>query len=172
MTDVRDYLHYFQTLSQEHILIKDFFVMDINEPLAAMRDSIQYPALILNTLSGRISASNHDNILDEVKGGFLIIDRLANVDDFAAEMLLLQNMKQIGTDIISRMNYDLIKCEPRAQKAIVGFSLNSVSYNMLDGIFDNCFGFLFTFRILTKTDFVYNASKWNSVQSNTNGFQY
>ncbi|MCX6267038.1 MAG: hypothetical protein NTW16_06735 [Bacteroidetes bacterium] len=160
MTDVRAYLHYFQGLAIEHVQINDFFVMDINEPLAALRGEMKFPALIMNTLSGHFVAPNRDNILDEVKAGFLIIDRLDNVDDFSSEMLLLQNMKQIGTDIIARMNRDLIKCEPSAIKAFHGFHFSSVSYQMIDGIFDNCFGFLFTFKVFSKMNLDYDPLKW------------
>lgn len=172
MTDVRAYLHYFQQLAQQHVAINSFFVMDINEPLAAMRNNIKFPSLIMNTITGSFAASNHDNTIDDVTGGFLILGQLANMDDFAAEMLLLEQMKQIGTDIISRMNYDLIKCEPRAQKAIVGFSLKSVSYEMAEGIFTNCFGFFFTFRLNSPVDLSYNAAKWSLQRPAMDGYQY
>ncbi len=172
MTDVRAYLHYFQQLAQQHVAINSFFVMDVNEPLGAMRDKIKYPSLIMNTLSGSYAAPNHDNTLDDVTGGFLILGRLANIDDFAGEMLLLEQMKQIGTDIISRMNYDLRKCELRASKAIVGFSINSVSYQMADGIFDNCFGFFFTFKLISPVDLCYNAAKWSLVRPPLGDYQY
>lgn len=172
MTDVRAYLHYFQTLASEHVEIKDFYVMDINEPLQALRGSMKFPALIMNTLSGNFVAPNHDNILDEVKGSFLILDHLDNIDDFSGEMLLLQHMKQIGQAIISRMNYDLVKCEPRATKAILGFHISSVSYEMVDGIFDNCFGFLFTYRFFNKLDLSYNSLQWSILKPHVEGYQY
>jgi hypothetical protein len=134
--------------------------MDINEPLAALRSGMQLPALIMNTVTGNFNASNLDNVLDEIKGGFLIIGQLQNVDDFAAEMTILENMKQIGIDIISKMNYDMLRCEPRAQKAIIGFNLNSVSYQMVDAMFDNCFGFFFSFKLYGNLDLKYDPLKW------------
>ncbi|MCX6305533.1 MAG: hypothetical protein NT040_11245 [Bacteroidetes bacterium] len=172
MTDVRAYLHYFQVLAQQNKEIKDFYVMDINEPLQALRDKIQYPALIMTSLSGSFTASNLDNILDETKGGFMVIGRLDQVDDFSGEMLLLQQMKQIGQQVISRMQHDMIKCEPRATKAILGFQIHSVSYQMLDGIFDNCFGFLYSFRIYSALDLSYNPLQWDAGQPFDQGFTY
>jgi hypothetical protein len=160
MTDIKAYLDYFQILALQHVDIKSYYVMDINEPLAALRSEMQFPALIMNTVSGNFTASNLDNVLDEIKGGFLIIGRLTNIDDFSGEMLLLEQMKRIGTDIVSRMNHDLMKCEPRSQKAILGFRLGTVSYQMVDAIFDNCFGFLFSFRMVSKIDIDYNPTKW------------
>ena len=172
MTDLRSYLHYFQNLAFEHIDINDFYVMDIGEPLSAMRGTIKFPSLIMNTISGNFSASNLDNTLDDVTAGFLILGHLDNIDDFSGEMLLLQQMKQIGTDIIARMNHDLMKYEPMAQKAIHGFHLNSVSYQMVDGIFDNCFGFLFTFRVTSSADMTYDTAKWQKTKPVYNGFLY
>jgi hypothetical protein len=58
----------------------------------------EYPALILTSLSGNFEASNLDNILDSVNGGFLIISHLDQIDDFSEEMQLVSRMKQIGTD--------------------------------------------------------------------------
>jgi len=172
MTDVRAYLHYFQTLAHEHKDINDFYVMDINEPLQALRGSMNFPALIMNTVDGKFIAPNLDNLLDETRGSFLILGHLENIDDFSAEMLLLQNMKQIGQSIIARMNYDMLKCEPRIYKAFTGFNLNSVSYQMVDGIFDNCFGFLFSFRMYSPIDLSFNVLQWDIDKPFNEGYRY
>ena len=78
---------------------------------------------------------------------FLIIGHLDQIDDFSGELFLLAEMKQIGTDIIARMLHDTLKCDPLTMKAISGFNINSVSYEMLGPVFDNDFGFLFSFKI-------------------------
>ena len=160
MTDINSYVEYFRTLAREHKEINDFYMMDINEPLDALRSNIKYPALILTSLSGNFEASNLDNILDSVNGGFMILGHLAQVDDFSSEMQLVSKMKQIGTDIISRMLHDYLKCEPLALKAIPGFNINSVSYEMLGPVFDNDFGMLFSFKIQDCLDLEYNPEKW------------
>ena len=78
MTDLRSYLHYFQNLAFEHIDINDFYVMDIGEPLSAMRGTIKFPSLIMNTISGNFSASNLDNTLDDVLDSTL--DKLGKIE--------------------------------------------------------------------------------------------
>ena len=147
MTDINNYVEYFRTIAREHKEINDFYMMDINEPLDALRSNIKYPAVILTSLSGNFEASNLDNILDLINGGFLIIGHLDQIDDFSGEMQLVSKMKQIGTDIIARMLYDHLKCEPLALKAIPGFNINTVSYEMLGPIFDNDFGVLYSFKL-------------------------
>ena len=146
MTDINSYVEYFRTLAREHKEINDFYMMDINEPLSAMRSNIKYPALILTSLSGNFEASNLDNILDVVNGGFLVIGHMEQIDDFSGEMQLVSKMKQIGTDIIARMLHDYMKCELVTLKAIPGFKINSVSYEMLGPVFDNDYGLLYSFN--------------------------
>jgi len=162
MTDINSYVEYFRTIAREHKEIKDFYMMDINEPLDALRSSIKYPALILTSLSGNFEASNLDNILDLIHGGFLIIGHLDQIDDFSGEMQLVSKMKQIGSDIIARMLHDYLKCEPLALKAIPGFKINSVSYEMLGPVFDNDFGIMYSFKFRDCLDLEYNPSKWEN----------
>ncbi len=160
MTDINSYVEYFRTLAGEHIDIKDFYMMDINEPLDALRSNIKYPALILTTLSGNLEAPNLDDILDFINGGFLIIDHLDQVDDFSGELIILHNMKSIGIDIISRMLYDHQKCELLSIKAIPGFNVNNVSHEMLGPVFDNDYGVMFSFKLQDCIDLDYHSEKW------------
>ena len=160
MTDINSYVEYFRTLAREHKEINDFYMMDINESLDALRSSIKYPALILTSLSGNFEASNLDNILDLINGGFLIIGHLDQIDDFSAEMQLVSKMKQIGIDIISRMLYDNQKCESIALKALPGFHINSVSNEMLGPVFDNDYGMMYSFKLQDCVDLEFDHSKW------------
>jgi hypothetical protein len=160
MTDINSYVEYFRNIAAEHKEINDFYMMDINEPLAALRSNIKYPALILTSLSGNFEASNLDNILDLINGGFLIIGHLDQIDDFSGEMQLVSKMKQIGIDIIARMLHDYLKYEPLALKAIPGFNINSVNYEMLGPVFDNDYGVMFSFKILENCDLELIPSRW------------
>jgi hypothetical protein len=161
MTGINSYVEYFRKIATEHKEINDFYMMDINEPLAALRSNIKYPALILTSLSGNFEASNLDNILDSVNAGFLIIGHLDQIDDFSGEMQLLSKMKQIGRDIIARMLEDHLKCELLALKAIPGFHINSVSYEMLGPVFDNDFGVMYSFKLLDCVGLEFDSTKWN-----------
>ena len=160
MTDINSYVEYFRTIASEHKEINDFYMMDINEPLAALRSIIKYPALILTSLSGNFEASNLDNILDSINAGFLIIGHLYQIDDFSGELLVLARMKQIGTDIIARMQYDHMKCELLTVKAIPGFNINSVGYEMLGPVFDNDYGVMYSFKLLDCVGLEFDVSKW------------
>lgn len=160
MTDINSYVEYFRTLAREHKEINDFYMMDINEILDGLRSTVQYPALILENLSGSYFASNLDNPLEVINGGFLIIGHLKNPDDFPGEMLLIDFMKTIGHQVIARMLYDHLNCELLAEKAIPGFDVNSVTFEVIGPIFDNDYGLLYTYKFQRFIDFSNNSVVW------------
>jgi hypothetical protein len=69
-------------------------------------------------------------------------------------------MKQIGTDIISRMLHDNLKCELLAMKTIPGFNINTVTYEMLGPVFDNDYGVMFSFKLQDCLNLEYYPEKW------------
>lgn len=146
MADISSYIEYFRRIADEHKDIKGFYMMDINEILDGLRSTVKYPALILENLSGSYMASNLDNPLEVINGGFLIIDHLPNPDDFQGEMVLIDRMKEIGHQVIGRMLNDKMKCEPLAEKAIPGFDLNTVSFEVVGPVFDSDFGVTYSFK--------------------------
>ncbi|MCX6250587.1 MAG: hypothetical protein NTX61_07540 [Bacteroidetes bacterium] len=160
MADISSYIEYFRQLSIEHKEINGFYMMDINEILDGLRSTVQFPALILENLSGSYMASNLDNPLEVINGGFLIIDHLKNPDYFQGEMALIDRMKEIGHQVIARMLHDHLKCEPLAEKAIPGFDINSVIFGVIGPVFDNDYGCLFSIKIFDTIDLEHNPLKW------------
>ena len=148
MADISSYIEYFRKITTEHKEINGFYMMDINEILDGLRSTVKYPALILENLSGSYLASNLDNPLEVINGGFLIVDHLPNPDDFQGEVVIIDRMKQIGHQVIVRMLHDKMKCEPLAEKAIPGFDLNTVNYEVIGPIFDFSFGITFSFNFV------------------------
>lgn len=146
MGSISSYIEYFRKIATEHKDINGFYMMDINEILDGLRSTVKYPALILENLSGSYMASNLDNPLEVINGGFLIIDHLQNPDDFQGEVAIIDRMKQIGHQVIARMLQDKMKCEPLAEKAIPGFDLNTVTFEVVGPVFDDDFGLLFSLK--------------------------
>ena len=60
-------------------------------------------------------------------------------------------MKRIGTQIIKTMLADYLACQPLAMKAIPGFDINSVSYELMGPVFDNDFGVVFSYMVMDIT---------------------
>jgi hypothetical protein len=160
MADISSYIEYFRKLASEHKEINGFYMMDINEILEGLRSTVKYPALILENLSGNYMASNLDNPLEVINGGFLIIDHLPNPDDFQGEMVLIDRMKQIGHQVIARILHDHLKCELLTEKAIPGFDLNTVTFEVVGPVFDNDFGVFFSFKLHKDILLEYDFRLW------------
>jgi len=160
MADISSYIDYFRRIAAEHKEINGFYMMDINEILDGLRSTVKYPALILENISGGYMASNLDNPLEVINGGFLILDHLPNPDDFQGEVVIIDRMKQIGHQVIARILYDKMKCELLAEKAIPGFDLNSVTFEVIGPVFDNDFGVIYTFKLIDCLCLEYNSITW------------
>lgn len=155
MNNIDSYILYFKQIASSHKSIKGFYMMDINEVYDSLRSKIEYPALILPSLQGNFYAKNYDNKLDNINGGFMIIDHCNDVGDYPKEMEIIANTKKIGQQIIAKMLYDVEKCETLASKALPGFDVNSVKYKMHGPVFDNDFGVLFEFQMQDVVDLEY-----------------
>jgi hypothetical protein len=162
MADISSYIEYFRKIASEHKDINGFYMMDINEILDGLRSTVKYPALILENLSGSYMASNLDNPLEVINGGFLIIDHLKNPDDFQGEVIIIDRMKEIGHQVVARMLYDKMKCEPLAEKATPGFDVNTVTFEVIGPVFECDFGTLFSYKFMKLSDFEFNNEVWIS----------
>ncbi len=162
MADISSYIEYFRQIATEHKEINGFYMMDINEILDGLRSTVRYPALILENLSGSYMASNLDNPLEVINGGFLIIDHLPNPDDFQGEVAIIDQMKLIGQQVIARMLHDKMKCEPLTEKAIPGFDINTVTFEVVGPLFNNDFGVIMNFRIIDLVDLFINELLWEN----------
>jgi hypothetical protein len=160
MADISSYIEYFRRIATEHKEINGFYMMDINEILDGLRSTVKYPALILENLSGSYMASNLDNPLEVINGGYLIIDHLPNPDDFQREVFLIDRMKRIGNQVIARMLHDHLKCELLTSKSIPGFDVNTVTFEVMGPVFDNDFGILYSFKLEDLLDLEYQEEMW------------
>jgi hypothetical protein len=162
MADISSYIEYFRRLAAEHKDINGFYMMDINEILNGLRLTVKYPALILENISGSYLASNLDNPLEVINGGFLILDHLPNPDDFQGEVVIIERMKQIGHQVIARMLNDHLKCELLTEKAITGFDVNLVNFEAVGPVFDNDYGMIFSFKMQDFLNISHDLDLWNN----------
>ncbi len=59
--------------------------------------------------------------------------------------------KAILTQSQNSLLADYLSCQPQAVKAIPGFDINSVSYELMGPVFDNDFGVVFSYTIIGLT---------------------
>ena len=131
--------------------------MDINEVLGDLRQGMQYPALILNSVNGFLSENlSADNTQNLVKAGFMVIDHADSLDDFTREMQILGETFDWSMDILTRIKNDAA-CGDFIRK----FDVNSIKFEMLGPVFDNDYGFMFTFDLrFFVSDLSYKPDQW------------
>lgn len=166
MSHISSYIEYFKKIASEHKQIlhsateKHFFMMDINEFTGDIPYSARYPALLLLQLSGRFVDDNRDNALNELTGGFMVVDHCKKLNDYAREMEIMDESFRIGNEIIARINHDVLKCEALALKAVPGFETSKVGWEQYGPVFTNHFGTLFKFPVIKSLELDYDESKW------------
>ena len=155
--NVAEYLQYFRNIAALHPSIKGFYTMDINEVLGDLRQGMQYPALVLNSVNGSLSENlSSENTQNLVKAGFMVIDHMDSVDDFKREMQILGDTFEWSMEILSKLKKDA-SCGSFIKK----FDVNSIKFEMLGPVFDNDFGFMFTFDLrFFASDLSYKPDQW------------
>ena len=157
--NVTEYLQYYRSIAALHPSINGFYTMDINEVLGDLRSGMKYPALILNSVNGFLSRNlSADNTQNLVKAGFMVIDHVDSVDDFQKEMQILGDTFDTCIDILTKLLKDA-QCGTFIRK----LDVDSIKYEMLGPVFDNDFGFMFTFDLrFFVSDLSYKPDRWLS----------
>ena len=155
--NVAEYLQYFRNTAALHPSLKGFYTMDINEVLGDLRQGMKYPALVLNSVNGFLSENlSSENTQNLVRAGFMVIDHADSLEDFHREMQILGDTFEWSMDILSKLKKDAA-CGTFIKK----FDVNSIKFEMLGPVFDNDFGFMFTFDLrFFVSDLAYHADLW------------
>jgi hypothetical protein len=155
--NITNYIGYFKDIAGRHKDIQGFYIMDINELEGDVRSKLQYPALVLTALTGDIAAGNDDNILNNLKNGFIILQHVNELNDYKAEMDAMASSFQIGLQVISKIRHDVQTCS----NDLADIDMNSIKYEMMGPVYDNDWGVMFTSDIFYQvSDLVYNAAIW------------
>lgn len=156
-----DYISYFENIARRHKSIlhtdsaKHFYRMDIDEVLTGLRTDIRYKVLILENHEGKFTDQLSDNIYEIQSGAFLVLDNLAKNGDYNAIATIQDACYQIGLDIYSWIKKD------KAARVLPGIDINSFAYQKVGPLFDNAYGYRFTFNISKANGLAFDASKWN-----------
>ena len=86
----------------------------------------------------------------------MVIDHADSVDDFTREMQILGDTFEWSMQILSKLKNDAA-CGEFIRK----FDVNSIKFEMLGPVFDNDYGFMFTFDLrFFVSDLSYKPDQW------------
>ena len=168
MVNTNEYISYFRTIATNNKAIahtnteKHFYRIDISEVLEALRSDINYPALLLENHSGQIIDALSDNPKDSVNFGFAVVKAVDNrTDNYTDVENALSACHDICRQIISKMWKDA----KRQDTIVQSIDLNTVTYEKVGPVFDNCYGYRVSGSIIAKADIYFNTAEWNNEQN-------
>jgi hypothetical protein len=137
---------------------KRFTRINIEEVFSGLRSSLDLNnfCLCLESFEGSLGANNYDQVFDNNIGAFMIVKN-CRVDDFVQETQICDQAKQIGLKVVAKMAYDAERRQRGlAPVALKNFDIASVQYEKIGPLFDNCFGYRFTFLTYDSLSLVHN----------------
>ena len=162
--DFAPYSAYFESLAKRLVDIGHtnarpkfcrFNIEEVIDGLATDLDTTT-PVLLLESFEGRFFDNGSDQAFDEQAGAFLIMQQ-AGASDFAAQNAIIDRAKRIGRKMIARLRKDSRRQVPGA---LSQFDLSKVEYQKVGPVFDNCYGYRFTFSWEEPTALVVDEADW------------
>lgn len=160
----RSYLQYLEALATSHVDLRHgeagkiaYIGTDTTE-FDANAANIEGFLLHALPLRGQLSSNgSFGGMRDRVFGGFLILGPInSHAQDFAAHTETFDKAKEIGMDVLQRIQHDLRK----GVNSWDDFDANLARYDQT-GIYHNAFaGYSFDFPISERCAAQYDESKW------------
>ena len=158
---------YFEKLSTEHKAVAhsnksrhffrsiDHFLNDDSNNLS------NFPAVVMDSLEGKITGQNSDNKTDLMQSGVMFIKKITDSDDDAGIDLVHREMKALALSFVARMERDAQMCETRDSKFLQLFDPLTVKYRIYGPVFDQCYGVHIAFTCGHIAAISFNDGEWN-----------
>ncbi len=131
-------------------------ISQLEELLANLPDASSPALLVENNEQGRLADPGpSDNFLDIPYFAFYIIEK-APFNDFDHIEEIKANTKAIGLKIFARMLHD----RRHVRNGLIMLKFDSVPYQSIGPIGDNCFGTMFSFTVMNVVDTRYTPLDW------------
>ena len=131
-----------------------FCRFDLEELTAQLRQDIDTSqfCLLMETPTGKLLDNGGDGFFDDQALAFWVIRQVPQ-NDFAQERLTLSLARQHGRNIVLKCRAEMPGLEP--------LSLSSVEYDKVGPIFNNCYGYRYSFVQPDQLDPRLDPADWN-----------
>lgn len=156
-----EYVSYLRGLAESHVDIlhtpaePHFFRINIEDALDRIT-ALRSPMVILESFEGSFTGPNDDQLYDQLRCGFMILETVKQ-GDHAAQDLVLKRTRALMRDFISKMRNDK-KC--RTQPWLQHLKVNSVRYYKVGPLMVDKYGWLCEFSVDTPLNLSLNPAKW------------
>lgn len=146
-------------IADAYIGINGFYRFNWNEINGRFRDGIGMPTLLLESHSSELeSASQQKSNFNSRRISFMLLDFAGQVNDFARQEQVLDNLENVALDIIS---YCILQNKTPSSWLFGKFDINSVTMEKVGPIFDNMYGWNILYTLKNHEDMKYDVDKWN-----------
>jgi len=159
-----DLISYFKNIATIHKSIshteqeKHFFRMELDEVLAGInRSDVNYPMLILEGYSFHFIDNRSDNLLKKRSGAFILLDHVSDQSDMDAIHETWDQLEEIGTEIIIKINADK---RSREMPVVRHMEFNETEGTLIRNSIGNDVGIRFTYSITSPTPAIINQLNW------------
>lgn len=115
-------------------------------------NALNYPALLMEPLSGRYTDNREDNPLNIVRGGFSVLIP-AEDNDSDKITAAIDKAFEIGAKFIAKINED-------QDSALPDFDPDKVEWEEVGPLLSGAYGVLFTFPITRAANLQVDSSDW------------
>lgn len=168
MITFTSYIEFFRNLTEKHVDMvptgthKTFFRTNLDEIIGAMRSSIDADkyVMVLESYEHTSKDLHSDNHLREYTGAFMIIRRVAQLDDFDTQDTVLNKCEEIAIEISKRVYADSLDYDNRT---FTNIELNDFTFQKVGPLYNNWFGFRCQFNFSDTYDVEVDNSKWSDL---------
>lgn len=147
---------YFQKLAAQHVLIKNFYRIELDEILSDLRD-LETPCLILEGYKFGFVDQKADNILKNRSGAFVLLDHVKDNGDYDNIHAVWDNLEEIVDDILARMKADRREDESPVRNLLFEQTDGSLVQNEIGGYY----GIRVQFDVQSLFNTDVNEARWN-----------
>jgi hypothetical protein len=163
MIEPEAYESYFENLAANHVAIqhsaehKKFTAINIDDLLNDLNGPQEFPAMVLEKMSGQIRGIDNGNLVQYPDCAFAILYQVGD-ENVAAEKQAYQDAYTVGCEILAYMNDEY----QRNVDSIARYfePEGGVRWENVGPVYDYCFGVRFQFSLSCGTRLKKDPTKW------------
>ncbi|MGB0521431.1 MAG: hypothetical protein ACPGJS_00655 [Flammeovirgaceae bacterium] len=132
----------------------------MEEVLNKIRSELEFvPGMVIKNEAGSIQGLGKGNLTEMHRCSFMILQQCAN-DDYTVYQQAFHETFVIGRKVLAKMTKDKIECVG----IMLNLDLNSITWQKIGPVYDNCYGYEFHFSLTEKAGcaYTYNENDWKT----------
>lgn len=156
-----EYVSYMRGLAESHTAIqhteqtKHFYRINIEDALDSLT-ALKSPIVLLESFEGRITGPNDDQLYDQIRCGFMIVETVKQ-GKHADQDEVLKRTRGLMRDFISKMRHDR---KTGTEKWLRFLKVDSIQYFKVGPLMVDKYGWLCEFTVDTPINLSYNPAIW------------